>query len=143
MSDLAPVLIFETDIESSGAFDNALTRAGIKHVSHLVSLRRGHAPPPDEHFQAILTRHNPLILITSWEIIGPIVRAVSLKMRNQKPEEKWIISNYSMQTLEMHGAISWADEIYQKSISPSELVYEIEQHLQRISPESLALPTIY
>lgn len=131
-----PVLVFETDPENSRAFDNALTYAGIKHASHLIRLRKKHAPPPIEHFQAVLNQYHPRLLITSWEIIGSIVKVVSLQMPSPKPEAKWIISSYNLQKLQELGALSWADEVYEKPISLELLTGQIGRHLASLSLRS-------
>lgn len=127
-----PVLIFETDPETSRALDNALTRAGIKHVSRLVRLRNEHAPPPVEHFQADLDLYHPLILATSWCEIGTIVRFAERTMTKPRPIEKWIISSYSTQTLEDHKAHTWADEILHRPISEIDFAMNVERRLKSL-----------
>lgn len=131
-----PVLIFETGSANSELLDIVLARQGIQHVSCLVPLKKGVVPPPIEYFQSILDRYHPKLLITSWRYIGSAVRMVERAMINPRPVEKWVVSGYSIRELDEYGAVSWADMVYEKPISPLFLAAEVEGRLLSLSPHS-------
>lgn len=131
-----PVLVFETDPASSELLDIVLTRHGILHVSCLVPLKRGESPPA-EYFRNVLEEHCPKLLITSWREIGTVVRFAERKMAKPRPVEKWIVSSYSMQTLENHRADTWADEILHKPISPIDFAIKVERRLKSLKVPEL------
>jgi hypothetical protein len=132
-----PVLIFETNYQSTELWRATLGRQGVTHRACLVSLRGGTAPPIEEYFLRILETYRPKLLITSWRYIGPVVRKAERTMTEPRPVEKWVVSGYSIQELEEQARVSgWADMVYEKPIPLLYLATEVERRISVLSPHS-------
>ncbi|MEK7108525.1 MAG: hypothetical protein AAB844_00220 [Patescibacteria group bacterium] len=126
---MAAVVAFETYASVSEVISEVLSFCQVNHVSCLVPvLEQRNA----RYFLDVLRRHEPRLVLSSWDRIGLQVIAAAQSVR-PKPEV-WLFTGYDDETLLREGALFVVDRVFEKPCDGLKVALEIQRFLGLAPP---------
>lgn len=126
---MAAVVAFETYASVSEVISVLFSYCRVDHVSCLVPvLEQGNV----RYFLDVLRWHEPRLVLSSWNRIGPQVIAAARSVR-PKPEV-WLFTGHDDETLLQEGALFAADRVFEKPCDGLKVAREVQRFLGLAPP---------